>query len=102
MNGEVYLPAIAGHVPPGMVYTLSAFLDFCYLVWCSVLNETTLDAIDVAVDHFHQEHTIFITSGVRVHLSLLHQHAMVHYHELIELFGAPNGLCSSITESKHI
>jgi len=27
---------------------------------------------------------------------------MVHYRELIELFGAPNGLCSSITESKHI
>jgi hypothetical protein len=27
---------------------------------------------------------------------------MVHYQELIEMFGAPNGLCSSITESKHI
>ena len=53
MNGEVYLPAIAGHVPPGMVCALSAFLDFCYLVQHSVLNETTLDAIDVAVDHFH-------------------------------------------------
>ncbi|KIM50685.1 hypothetical protein SCLCIDRAFT_100235, partial [Scleroderma citrinum Foug A] len=35
-------------------------------------------------------------------LSLLRQHAMVHYHELIELFGAPNRLCSSITKSKHI
>jgi hypothetical protein len=27
---------------------------------------------------------------------------MVHYHSLIRQFGAPNGLCSSITESKHI
>ena len=27
---------------------------------------------------------------------------MVHYPALIRLFGAPNGLCSSITESKHI
>jgi hypothetical protein len=27
---------------------------------------------------------------------------MVHYHSLIRLYGAPNGLCSSITESKHI
>jgi len=99
---EVYLPAIAGHVPPGMVCALSAFLDFCYLVWHSVLNEETLDAIDAAVDRFHQERTIFITTGVRIHLSLPCQHAMVHYRELIELFGAPNGLCSSITESKHI
>ncbi|THH19362.1 hypothetical protein EW146_g1774 [Bondarzewia mesenterica] len=28
---KVYLPAIAGHVPPQMVRALSAFLDFCYL-----------------------------------------------------------------------
>ena len=27
---------------------------------------------------------------------------MTHYSMLIRLFGAPNGLCSSITESKHI
>jgi hypothetical protein len=30
------------------------------------------------------------------------QHSIMHYHALIRLFGAPNGLCSSITESKHI
>ena len=27
---------------------------------------------------------------------------MIHYFQLIHAFGAPNGLCSSITESKHI
>lgn len=27
---------------------------------------------------------------------------MVHYFESIALFGAPNGLCSSITETRHI
>jgi hypothetical protein len=26
----------------------------------------------------------------------------MHYRQLIQMFGAPNGLCSSITESKHI
>ena len=102
MNGEVYLPAITGHVPLGMVHALFTLFDFCYLVQRSILNEVTLDAIDAAVDRFHRECTIFITSGVHVHLSLPRQHAMVHYCELIELFGAPNGLCSSITKSKHI
>ncbi|KAG1792118.1 uncharacterized protein BJ212DRAFT_1451172 [Suillus subaureus] len=29
-------------------------------------------------------------------------HSMVHYVDMIRLFGAPNRLCSSITESKHI
>jgi hypothetical protein len=27
---------------------------------------------------------------------------LVHYHDNIKNFGSPNGLCSSITESKHI
>jgi len=34
--------------------------------------------------------------------SLPRQHTAKHYPELIRLFGAPNGLCSSITECKHI
>lgn len=35
-------------------------------------------------------------------LSLPRQHSLVHYKAVIQLFGSPNGLCSSITESKHI
>ena len=34
--------------------------------------------------------------------SLPCQHSLVHYEALIRLFGAPNGLCMSITVSKHI
>ena len=34
--------------------------------------------------------------------SLPRQHALVHYCQHIRNFGAPNGLCSSLTESKHI
>ncbi|KAF9221308.1 hypothetical protein BS17DRAFT_712136 [Gyrodon lividus] len=34
--------------------------------------------------------------------SLPHQHSMKHYCDMIQLFSTPNGLCSSITESKHI
>ena len=38
-------------------------------------------------------------------LNCFHQYCaifLVHYHAAIQAFGAPNGLCSSITESKHI
>jgi len=34
--------------------------------------------------------------------SLPRQHSLVHYRVNIQDFGAPNGLCSSITESRHI
>ncbi|KAF8469365.1 hypothetical protein DFH94DRAFT_795797 [Russula ochroleuca] len=84
---KVYLPAIAGHVPARMVRAISAFLEFCYLT---------------AIARFQQEHTIFIETEVRIDFSLPRQHSLFHYHSLIQQFGAPNGLCSSITESRHI
>ncbi|KAH9029670.1 hypothetical protein EDB85DRAFT_1891933 [Lactarius pseudohatsudake] len=99
---KVYLPAIVGYVPPQMVRAIAAFMEFCYLARRSQLDEDTLDQIDMAVTRFHQERTIFEDTGVRDDFSLPRQHSISHYRFLIQQFGAPNGLCSSITESKHI
>jgi len=99
---KVFLPAIAGLVPSGMLCAITAFLDFCYLVRRSQIDESVLDQIDDAVNRFHRECHIFIELGIRDNFLLPRQHAIVHYHLTIQLFGAPNGLCSSITESKHI
>ena len=86
-----------------MVCTVSALLDFCYLVQCNVLNESTLDAIDDALAHFHDNQVVFEEAGVWTDSFFLpRQHSMKHYCSLIQMFGTPNGLCSSITESKHI
>ena len=51
------------------------------------------------VERFHTLRDVFITSGVRETISLPRQHALPHFRLLIPLFGTPNGLCSSITES---
>ncbi|KAJ7465494.1 hypothetical protein FB451DRAFT_1178975 [Mycena latifolia] len=100
---KVYLPAIEGHVPPQMLRAFSAFLDFCYLVRRNVLDEATLTAIDAALARYHRERVIFVESGVCANgFCLPRQHSLTHYRSLIQQFGAPNGLCSSITESKHI
>jgi len=43
-----------------------------------------------------------VECGVRPDgFALPRQHSLDHYVDLIRLFGAPSGLCSSITESKH-
>ncbi|KAF7349140.1 hypothetical protein MVEN_01436200 [Mycena venus] len=100
---KVYLPAIEGHVPAQMLRTFSAFLDFCYLVRRNVVNEATLTAIDAALARYHHERTIFVDSGVCPNgFCLPRQYSLTHYRYLIQEFGASNGLCSSITESKHI
>lgn len=98
----MFLPAIVGHVPPQMVRAIAAFMEFCYLVRRSQLDEDTLDRINMAITRFHQEREIFKETGVRDNFSLPRQHSISHYRSLIQQFGAPNGLCSSITESKHI
>ncbi|KAG1837384.1 hypothetical protein C8R48DRAFT_622854 [Suillus tomentosus] len=99
---KVYLPAIEGYVPVEIVRTFRAFLEFCYLVRRNIIMEKTLAEIDDALARFHQYREIFKSSETISTFSLPRQHSMKHYHALIRLFGAPNGLCSSITESKHI
>src|SRR6202789_3835650 len=85
-----------------MVQALSAFVDFCYLVRRNIFDESALDAIDTAVARFHAYRIVFEDVGIRNNFSLPRQHSVKHFRLLIQMFGAPNGLCSSITESKHI
>jgi hypothetical protein len=61
-----------------------------------------MDRLEDALARFHEYRTIFEETGVRKDFSLPRQHSMLHYPSLVRLYGAPNGLCSSITESKHI
>ncbi|KAJ7159339.1 hypothetical protein C8R43DRAFT_881825, partial [Mycena crocata] len=75
---------------------------FCYLVRRPDFGVASLDLIDSAIRRFHEHREIFRLTGVRDGFSLPRQHSLVHYRPNIELFGAPGGLCSSITESRHI
>ncbi|KAJ7848265.1 hypothetical protein B0H14DRAFT_3086156 [Mycena olivaceomarginata] len=67
------------------------------------IMKDTLDAIDASVANYHERREIFRDLRVRPDgFSIPRQHAMVHYRPNIEKFGAPGGVCSSITESRHI
>jgi hypothetical protein len=85
-----------------MVRAIRAFLEFCYIARKNVLTEDDLSELQSALSRFHQYREIFISTGIRDNFLLPRQHSMDHYYFLIRLFGAPNGLCSSITESMHI
>ena len=100
------MPAIEGFVPQDVIRCFASYLDFCYIARASVFTQLTLDRLDNALERFHKYRQVFQRVGVRdptsSGFSLPRQHAMTHYRRHIENFGAPNGLCSSITESKHI
>ncbi|KAJ8494952.1 hypothetical protein ONZ45_g13058 [Pleurotus djamor] len=99
---KVYLPVLLDYVPLEVLNTFSSFLDFCYLARRTRFNETTLADLDTRLRDFQEHREIFRTEGVRTNFSLPRQHALTHYRYSIQRFGAPYGLCSSITESRHI
>ena len=103
---KVWVSAIEGFVPGEVTRCFNAYLDFCYIARASTFTQLTLGCLDDALKRFHEHRKVFQLLGVRdptlAGFSLPCQHAMAHYHQHIKNFGAPNGLCSSITESKHI
>jgi hypothetical protein len=100
---KVFLPAIVGHVPTKVIQCVTSFLDFCYLARRSSHNEDDLIAMAKALESFHEHRTVFVDVGIAAdEISLPCQHALDHYITGITLFASPNGLCTSITESKHI
>ena len=98
----MYLAAISGHLPPKMVQCLASFMELCYLFRQNAITTTDIKQIQYELDRLCQLREVFIEADVRADISLPRQHALLHYVTGIMNFGSPNGLCSSITESKHI
>jgi len=77
-------------------------MDLCYIFWRNAITASALATAEALLKQFQELCSIFITEGIHKSISLPRQHALSHYIISITLFGSPNGLCSSITESKHI
>lgn len=85
-----------------MVQAIVAFMDFCYIARRTSHDTASLATMSDTLERFLDLRSIFVETGVRVDFALPRQHALLHYIYSITLFGSPYGLCSSITESKHI
>ncbi|KAH9924419.1 uncharacterized protein B0H18DRAFT_878025 [Fomitopsis serialis] len=100
---KVYLPAIHGLLPPRIILTMSTFLDICYLVRKPIQTEDTIAEVERLVTEYHHHREIFREAGVCPDgFSFPRQHSVAHYPRHTRNFGAMLGLCTSITESKHI
>jgi hypothetical protein len=85
-----------------MVRAVRALLEFIYLSRRNIHDTESMEQMKDALERFHENVEAFVETGVRSENSTPpRQHSMMHYIKAIRLFGAPNGLCTSITESKH-
>ena len=77
-------------------------MDACYIARRNAITVPALEHFHESVEEFYELRNIFIEARVRDSISLPRQHALKHFYNSIFLFSSPNGLCLSITESKHI
>jgi hypothetical protein len=77
-------------------------MDACYIAHWNAISASALEHFRECIERFPKLCDAFIACGIREEMLLPCQHAFNHYYHLIIAFGSPNGLCSSITESKHI
>lgn len=101
-NIQVFIPAIVGYVPSAMIQCITAFMDVFYIVRRNAIMYPALEHFKDCVQRFHELREIFVVTGLWATISLPCQHSLTHHLYGMQFFGAPNGLCSSITESKHI
>lgn len=86
-----------------MVRAVRALLEFIYLSRRNTHDTTSMEDMQDALERFQENIEVFVETGVRPENSTPpRQHAMNHFIKAIRLFGAPNGLCTSITEWMHI
>ncbi len=85
-----------------MVRAFSAFLNFYYITCCEFLTEDMLVEMQEYLNWFYHYRTVFITTGVCEDLNPLCQYSLRHYIQLIQDYGALNGVYSSITKLAHI
>ncbi|KAJ3858507.1 hypothetical protein EV359DRAFT_75846 [Lentinula novae-zelandiae] len=62
---KIFLPAIAEYLPEDMTKCIASFLDFCYLVRRSDIDETALKSIENAIATFNHYRDVFRTSESR-------------------------------------
>ncbi|KAG1883994.1 hypothetical protein F4604DRAFT_1878821 [Suillus subluteus] len=77
-------------------------LDFLYLSCYPCHLQQTLDLLDDALNHFHDNKSIFVDLGICLSFNLPKLHSFRHYVTMIQQFGTTNNYNTKYTEQLHI
>lgn len=91
-----------GRSPARLIKTIRALLDFVYLAQYPLHNDASLDALESALDEFHQNKSILVDLGIRANFNITKLHFLRHYRMLIERLGAADNFNTEFTERLHI
>ncbi|KAH9829324.1 uncharacterized protein C8Q71DRAFT_863392 [Rhodofomes roseus] len=100
---KVWLAAIKGLVPRELVRMAHEYLEFAYRIRHPVQTDKKLDECETHLAEYHRHREYLRHTGVPPDgFSIPRQHSHGHTPRHTWNFGALYGLCTSLTESKHI
>ncbi|KAH9842964.1 uncharacterized protein C8Q71DRAFT_698981 [Rhodofomes roseus] len=100
---KIWLAAIKGLVPREIVCMTREYLEFAYRIRHPIQTDTKLDECEAHLAQYHHHREFLRHAGVRPEgFSIPRQHSHGHMPRHTWNFGALYGLCTSLTESKHI
>ena len=85
-----------------LLTAVRSMLDFLYQAEYPIHSDLTLDALDKALETFHQAKAVLITLGIRDHFNFPKLHHLCHYTSPIKYFGTLDNCNTETTERLHI
>jgi len=99
---HIFAGLLIGAVQPAVLRTAVVVIDFIYYSQLQVHTCQTLNALQKALETFHENKDVFIREGICKHFNIPKLHAMVHYVEAIQSRGCPDGFNTESPERLHI
>ena len=99
---KIFVCLLSGGVQSEVMKATRAIVDFIYLAQYRSHTDTSLSALEAALDSFHQHKSVFKRLGVRVHFNIPKLHSMRHYVAMIRSLGSADGYNTESPERLHI
>ena len=99
---RIFVGLLIGAVQPAALRTAVAVIDFIYYSQLQVHTSKTLEALQRALQSFHENKNLFVSEGIRAHFNIPKIHSMVHYFAAVQSRGSLDGYNTESPERLHI
>lgn len=98
----VDIPLPEGYSPICLICAVQAILNFLYLAQYPLHSSESLDVLEDALCHFHNNKAIFVDLGIWKGWEIPKLHWLDHYQDAIECLGTTDNFNTKYTEHLHI
>jgi hypothetical protein len=99
---KVLISCLIGLVDDRVIRATSGLLELVHLMRLQSHDDDSLQAMQAAIDLFHDNKDIFVELGIREDFNFQKMHAIQHFVDSIRLFGSADGYSTKISERLHI